>query len=45
VSVTISADLDSLNGFLKSLGDRADEAARPAAQAASDVLYKITDCP
>lgn len=40
MSVTISADLDSLNGFLKSLGDRADEAARPAAQAAADVLYK-----
>lgn len=40
MSLTISADLDSLNSFLTALGDRAEEASKPAAQAAADVLYK-----
>lgn len=35
----VSVDLGSLAGLMDSLGDKADEAARPASQAAIQVLY------
>jgi HK97 gp10 family phage protein len=35
----LSVDLSSLNAMLEQLGDRADAAARPAAQAAAQVFY------
>lgn len=40
MSVTISLDTDALNGIIDDLGESVEEAARPAAQAASDVLYR-----
>lgn len=36
---TIRVNLASLNDYLQELGDRADSASRPAAQAAAQVLY------
>lgn len=35
----LAVDLSGLRGMLTELGDKADEATRPAAQAASQVLY------
>lgn len=35
----LSVDMASVNAMLVDMGDRAEEAARPAAQAASQVLY------
>lgn len=37
--MTLSADLTGLDAFLDELGDTAEAAARPAAQAAAQVLY------
>jgi Bacteriophage HK97-gp10, putative tail-component len=39
LSLTISADTAALEGFLDDLGDAAEQAVRPAAQAAAQVLY------
>lgn len=38
--MTISADLVGLNDLINELGDAVEEAARPAAQAGADVLYR-----
>lgn len=40
MSFTIDVDVAGLRSLMSSLGDKAEEAARPAAQAAADVLYK-----
>lgn len=40
MSMTIKADLGGLNRLMGKLGTRMQEAARPAAQAAADVLYQ-----
>lgn len=39
MSLTISANTGALESFLDELGDKAEEAARPAAQAGAQVLY------
>ena len=39
MGMTINVDLGGLRAQMDALGDRADEAARPAAQAAAQVLY------
>lgn len=39
MSKMFSVDLSSLNSLIEDLGERADEAARPAAQAAAQVIY------
>lgn len=40
MSGMLSVDLSSLDAMMEELGDRAEAAARPAAQAASQVLYE-----
>lgn len=40
MGMTIKADLVGLRALMDQLGDRAEEAARPASQAAADVFYK-----
>jgi HK97 gp10 family phage protein len=39
VTFTLHVDLEGLDALLQELGDEADNAARPAAQAAAQVLY------
>lgn len=40
MSGMLSVDLSSLNSMLEQMGDKAEAAARPAAQAAAQVLYE-----
>lgn len=40
MSFTIKADVSGLKSYLAQLGDQVEEAARPAAQAGAEVLYK-----
>lgn len=40
MGMTINVDLSGLRAQMDALGDRAEEAARPAAQAAAQVLYE-----
>ena len=39
-TVNMAVDMSSLDGLLAELGDRLDEAVRPAAQAAAEVIYR-----